>query len=192
MDSLALLEGEYVREFCILLSCAFGMPVPEEIALLSAGVFVATQKLKLHQAILAGITGVLMSDIIVFFLGRQLKCKIFHFRLIQGLITESRLTKAQSYLFRNAALSCFLGRFIPGFRVVIFATAGMLNVRPILFLIVDILAAIIDVSFWIFMGKQMGLYVDAFQYSEELKIAVMLIGLSFLLLSAIRQYISRC
>ena len=55
MDWSALLEEEYVAEFGILLSCALGMPVPEEITLISAGMFVVAKQLEFHRVFLAGV-----------------------------------------------------------------------------------------------------------------------------------------
>ncbi|MPM59188.1 hypothetical protein SDC9_106028 [bioreactor metagenome] len=188
---LTLSEGKHVSEFYIFLSCLFGMPLPEEITLLSSGIFVAAQKLKLHQAIIAGVAGVFISDMIYFILGKQLGGSIFKFKFVREIITKSRLTKAESYISTNAAMSCFIGRFVPVFRVVIFSVAGMLNVRPIIFFIVDLLAGMIYVSFWVIIGEQTGLCIDAFKYLEKIKIIIMLLGLLLLLLSAVRHHLSR-
>ena len=190
MDWSALLEEEYVAEFGILLSCALGMPVPEEITLISAGMFVVAKQLEFHRAVLAGVTGVFLSDAIFFLLGRKLGRPVFQLRIIRGIITESRITQAEACLQRNGVFSCVLGRFLPGFRIVIFATAGMLNIRPLLFLIVDLLVSIISVSLWIFIGIKVGGYFDAIQYIEEVKMIVVVGAVSFLMLYLVRQYIT--
>lgn len=191
MDWLTLSEGEYVTEFCIFIFCILGMPVPEEVTLLSSGILVAAQKFKLLHAIIAGVSGVFVSDVIFFVLGRQLGSRIFEYELIRGVITKSRLTKAESYLSTNVGSSCIIGRFTPGFRVVVFIAAGMLNVKPKMFLMVDLLAAVTDVSFWIFVGTRLGLYLDVIKYFEEIKMIVIILGPSLLLLSAVRYHLTR-
>jgi membrane protein DedA with SNARE-associated domain len=91
----------------------------------------------------------------------------------------------------TGAFVCFIGRFLPGLRMVIFTTAGMLGIKPQVFLAIDMLAAVIEISFWIFAGTLLGNFFDAVQYAEEIKKTVMLIGLSFMLLTVIRQYMIR-
>lgn len=191
MDCFSLLKGEFVIEFGILLACALGMPVPEKITLLSAGILVAAKQIELHHAIVFGVVGVLLSDTILYYMGRCFGRQIFQWRFISGFLTESRVKWVEARIRGNGAYVCFLGRFLPGFRMVIFITAGALGIKPQVFLVIDILAAVIDISFWIFVGTLMGSMVDAVQFAEEIKKTILLLGLAFLLLNVIRQYMDR-
>lgn len=191
MDCFSLLGGDFVTEFGILLACALGMPVPEEITLLSAGVLVAAKQIALQDAIISGVVGVLLTDTTLYCLGRCFGRKLLQIRFIRNTLTESSVTWVEACIRGNGAYVCFIGRFLPGLRMVIFTTAGMLGITPQVFLAMDMLAAAIDISFWIFAGTLLGNFFDAVQYAEEIKKTVMLIGLSFMLLTVIRQYMIR-
>lgn len=191
MDCISLLEGKFVIGFGILLACALGMPVPEEFTLLSAGVLVAAKQIELHHAIVFGVVGVLLSDTILYYMGRCFGRQIFQWRFISSILTKSRVKWVEACIRENGALVCFVGRFLPGIRVVIFTTVGVLGVKPQMFLVIDILAAVIDISFWIFAGTLMGSFVDASQYAAEIKKTIMLLGVALLLLNVIRQYMIR-
>ncbi|MHC1762511.1 MAG: DedA family protein [Negativicutes bacterium] len=191
MYGFSLLEGKFVIEFGILLACALGMPAPEEIALLSAGVLVAAKQVAIHHAIISGVVGVVLSDTVLYYMRRCFGRQIFQWRFISGVLTESRVKWVEACIRGNGALVCFVGRFLPGLRMVIFTTVGVLGVKPQMFLVIDILAAVIDISFWIFVGTLMGSIVDASQYAAEIKKTIMLLGVALLLFNVIRQYMIR-
>ena len=191
MDCFSLLKGEFVIEFGILLACALGMPVPEEITLLSAGILVAAKQIELHHAIVFGVVGVLLSDTILYYMGRCFGRQIFQWRFISSVLTESRVKWVETGIRGNGALVCFVGRFLPGLRMIIFTTVGVLGIKPQMFLVIDTLAAVIDISFWIFAGTLMGSFVEASQSAAEIKKTILLLGVALLLLNVIRQYMIR-
>jgi len=154
----------------IFLACALGVPAPEEITLLSAGVLVSTKQLPLGLAVISGLAGIFMSDSTLFFLGRRLGPRVFGLPLIRTVLTESRVKWAESRIRRNGPLVCFIGRFLPGLRVVIFTTSGALGIKPQVFLAIDVLAAMTIVSLWISLGNWMGSnFIDTTQYVQEIK-----------------------
>lgn len=157
----------------IFLACASGFPVPEEITLLTTGVLVATKQLAIGLALLSCWSGLLMSDWTLFFLGRHLGIRVFRSPLLRNVLTESRVRWAETLIQKNSHMVCFLGRFVPGLRVVLFTMIGVLGIKPRVFLVIDTLAALISVSLWIFFGSWMAShFINATRYTHEIRIAL--------------------
>jgi len=162
----------------IFLACALGFPVPEEITLISAGVLVSTKQLSLGLAFISGLAGIIMSDSTLYFLGRHLGPRVFRLPLLRSVLTESRVKLAEYRIHRNGPLVCFIGRFLPGLRVVIFATSGALKIKPQVFLVIDALAAVLIVSLWISLGNWMGSnFITATRHAQEIRVAIICITL---------------
>ena len=176
----------------IFLACALGIPVPEEITLLSAGIMVAAKKFPLYLVAIPGFAGMVVCDTTLFILGRRLGRRIFRFPLLRSALTEQRVQWAESHIHRDGSLTCFIGRFIPGLRVVVITTSGALGIKPRVFLTVDILAVLIIVSLWIAVGYWMGSsFVDAAQYARDIKVYLIIIASLLLVLNGSWRFIKR-
>ena len=72
IEFLANLDGytAYGAILGLLLVCGLGIPVPEDVTLLGAGVLAALGSVTLTGAIIAGFTGVIIGDAFMFTLGR--------------------------------------------------------------------------------------------------------------------------
>ena len=166
----------------IFLACATGVPVPEEITLLWVGIFVSTKQLQLSLAVVSGLAGILASDWTLYFLGRHLGPRVFRLHLFRTVFTDSRVKWAESHIRRNGPLVCFVGRFLPGLRVVIFAASGALGIKPQVFLAIDAMAAMTIVSLWISLGNWMGSnFIDATRHTQEIRAASISIALLIVL-----------
>ena len=72
---LAFLSGfsgvtAYAIILGVLLACGLGVPIPEDITLIAAGLLAGLGKISLTGALIAGMVGVLAGDSFLFFLGR--------------------------------------------------------------------------------------------------------------------------
>ena len=140
----------------VLFFCGLGIPIPEDITLLTAGILVALGKISFHGAIITGLIGVMMGDSLLFFLGRRMGKKIFDVPILRSLVTRRKIRRAERRILANSKFICFVARFLPGLRSPIFLTAGVMGIRPIIFLGLDGLAALISVPFWIYVGWWVG------------------------------------
>jgi len=176
----------------IFLACALGFPVPEEITLIFAGIWVSTKQLTLILAVLSGWSGLLMSDWTLFFLGRHLGPRIFHLPFLKTVLTETRVKWAEALVNKNGPFFCFIGRFLTGLRVVIFTTFGALGLRPQIFMAIDIMASLVSVSIWIFFGYWMAShFIDATRYAHEIRLVLASIAILFSAINITRQLINR-
>src|SRR5690606_32509464 len=127
----------YLGILGVLLACGLGLPVPEDVTLVAAGILSAIGTISLTGAMLVGLVGVLAGDSILFFLGRKFGHRVFHLPGFKKIFTESRVRIAEDKVINNSKFICFTARFLPGLRAPIFLTAGILGVRPIIFFTLD-------------------------------------------------------
>ncbi len=140
----------------VLTLCGFGLPLPEDVTLLFAGLLASTHKISLGGALIAGFCGVFIGDSILFTLGRRYGKKLFSIKPFSLAFPPHRIEAAEIRIIRNQHFICFIGRFVPGLRACIFALVGSMGVKPKVFFIQDGLAALISVPVWVFLGYYTG------------------------------------
>ncbi len=150
----------YVLIFGFLVSCGLGVPIPEDLTIISAGVLAALRSIQMPIAIGVCIFGVLASDSILFFLGRAFGYRVFRLPVFRSIFTEARIQIARQKVLSNSKFICFTARFLPGLRAAIYLTSGIMGVRPLLFLALDFCAALIMVPIWLYIGWFFGGNLD--------------------------------
>jgi membrane protein DedA with SNARE-associated domain len=185
ITTLSQLEGgaAYSAIVGMLLICGLGVPLPEDITLIAAGILAspAVGSISLFGAIVAGLLGVLAGDAFLYNLGRFYGRKAFQLPLIRNIMTPRRIAMAERKVLRNSHFICFTARFLPGLRSPVFLTAGIMGVRPMVFYGLDGFAALISVPLWVFVGHWFGEHLDdAMKFAEKIQLsllAVVLLGI---------------
>lgn len=178
--SLYQLEGfpAYAAIVGMLLMCGLGVPLPEDITLIAAGVLAspAVGSITLWGAIAAGFVGVMIGDAFLYTLGRVYGRKAFRLPVIRTIMTPRRIALAERKIIRNSHFICFTARFLPGLRSPIFLTSGIMGVPPATFYGLDGLAAMISVPLWVFVGHWVGENLDmAMKIAERIQLSLALI-----------------
>jgi len=136
----------YFLVFGVLLLCGFGVPIPEDICLVAAGLLAYYGLCNLWIMIGVGLFGVMAGDSIMFFLGLKYGRKIMKKRFFQRLISEERLKLAsERFNKKGSKRILFFARFMPGLRAPMYFSAGLLHVPFWRFFLMDGLAALISV-----------------------------------------------
>ncbi len=136
--------------------CGLGVPIPEDIILISAGFLVSLGKFGLPEAVVAGMVGVLSGDAVLFFVGRRYGRQVFELPWVRRLFPPALQKQAEIRVQENARFICFVARFLPGLRSPIYLTAGALGIPPRTYILQDGLAASISVPVWVGMGWYFG------------------------------------
>lgn len=177
LNYLATLNGPlaYTAIFGVLFACGLGLPVPEDITLIAAGVLSSAGSISLPGALVVGYAGVIVGDAILFFAGRWYGRKVFKLPLFRRVFTKDRIIMAEAKIQRNAKMICFLARFLPGLRAPIYLTSGVMKVPPSVFFLQDGLAALLSVPIWIFVGHWFGENIDpAIKLAKRLQIGILI------------------
>jgi membrane protein DedA with SNARE-associated domain len=138
--------------FFVLLLCGLGLPVPEDIVLVTAGalgVIDGHHWIKVSALMYAG---VMTGDSIIFLAGRFFGQRWMATRWFQRYLSAAKQEKVEAQFERFGSMVLFVGRFLPGLRAPIFFTAGSLRTRYVKFFFFDGLAALISVPFFVWLG----------------------------------------
>jgi membrane protein DedA with SNARE-associated domain len=144
----------------ILLLCGLGLPIPEDISLISAGYVAHRGIVNVHTAFFVSFWAVLGGDLIAFFLGRFFGRRVLAWPPAQRLFSARKQLRVRAYFRKYGSKVIFIGRFLPGLRFSIFFSAGMLCVRPAVFLVFDTLAALLSVPFLVYLAYAFGERID--------------------------------
>ncbi|MBX3020625.1 MAG: DedA family protein [Bdellovibrionales bacterium] len=163
INTLSQLEGwqAYCAIVGLLLICGLGVPLPEDITLIAAGIVAALGSISLWGAMVAGFFGVMAGDAFLYTVGRIYGRRAFTLPLIRTIMTPRRIALAERKIMRNSHFICFTARFLPGLRSPVFLMAGIIGIRPIVFYGLDGLAALLSVPLWVLVGHWVGENLDA-------------------------------
>lgn len=147
-------EYGYAAVFFVLVICGFGVPIPEDLTLVTGGVISGMGYTNPHMMFAVGMLGVLVGDGVMFAAGRIWGQKILRFKPIARIMTPKRYAQVQEKFDKYGNRVLFVARFLPGLRTAVFVTAGISRkVSYLRFIIMDGLAALISVPIWIYLGE---------------------------------------
>jgi len=146
-------EYGYLAVFVMLLVCGFGVPVPEDVTLVTGGVIAGLGYADVNTMFAVGMAGVLIGDGMVFTIGRFQGERVMALKPVQRLITPERYQSAQEAFHKYGRWVMFVARFLPGLRTPVFFSAGMSRrVSLPTWLLMDGVAALISVPIWVYLG----------------------------------------
>jgi membrane protein DedA with SNARE-associated domain len=146
-------ENGYMAVFIALLLCGAGIPLPEDITLVAGGVIAGLGYANVHIMVAVTMVGVLIGDAAMFLLGHHYGEHILQWKPIALLMPPRRYAKMQDKFTRYGNRLMFFARFLPGMRTAVYITAGATHrVSFWRFLMLDGLAALISVPFWVYLG----------------------------------------
>lgn len=146
-------ENGYIAVFIALMICGAGLPLPEDITLVAGGVIAGLGYANVHAMFALAMFGVLLGDAAIFMLGHHYGARILQWRFVARVLTPDRYAKVQEKFDRYGNRMLFFARFLPGMRTTIYLTAGTTHrVSFLRFLLIDTLAALISVPFWVYLG----------------------------------------
>lgn len=162
--------------FGVLLLCGLGLPIPEDIPIISAGYLIHLGQTSWIVALLVCMAGVLIGDTIIFWFGKRLGNKLLRSRLVMFFTTPKRIIKIKAYYRKYGQKIIIAGRFLPGLRAPIFFVAGSSGVRYARFITYDGIAALVSVPLWLILGAKFGNEIDSLlekiQRGKEITFAV--------------------
>ncbi len=149
----------YVFVFLMMLASGFGLPLPEEITIVSVGVlaymganpdlfpppFTGAPVVNGYHAAIVTLISVIFADFLVFSIGRIFGRKLMSYPRFKKLFSESLMNKVNHFVKKFGVLAAFIFRFTPGIRFPAHIVLGMSHFAAWQFVLVDSLAAAISV-----------------------------------------------
>lgn len=164
-----------------MLLSAFGMPLPEEVILVSAGLVGymslnpdrfppppgAVEKVNVYILATVAFVAVMGSDYLIYQIGRALGPRLFKTRWFSKLVSGENLARVQRWMKDYGSWTVVVFRFTPGVRFPGHLTCGAMGLSPWKFIAIDYLAAGLSVPTQVllvsFYGKQILEYFTRFK-----------------------------
>jgi membrane protein DedA with SNARE-associated domain len=100
----------------------------EDLACIGAGMLVAQGRIDLHWAIFACFVGFALGNVLLYALGAAVGRTGLTRRPVSWLLTPEQVQKSLEWFARRGAAAVFLTRFVPGTRIAVYFSAGLLGV----------------------------------------------------------------
>ncbi len=140
----------------LLILCGIGLPMPEDIILIAAGLVAASGGQSWVEVSVLMYLGVLAGDSLIFGVGRRFGGRLLALSWTRRWLSPEKQERIARLLDRYGSAAFFIARFMPGLRAPIFFTAGAMKVRYARFAIFDGLAALISVPVFVWLGSFLG------------------------------------
>jgi len=173
----------YISLFTLLLGGAIGLPIPEDLPLILAGILLQAEKVTFEFVFLVCYFGIILGDLIVYFVGRRFGLALFKAKWFQSRVPPSRIKHTRLRLEKRSVLMIFIARHLFYLRTVTFLTCGAVRMNLKTFILADAAAALISAPIMIGIG-----YAAAQNYDyvvglfQEAKTASLVIGIVVLII----------
>jgi len=127
----------YAGVLLILLAGSLGVPVPEEIPIVTAGVLSHQGIMRWWLALPTCMIGVLSGDVVLYWIGRRYGERVLEHGLVRRVLDAGRLAQVEGAYRRRGALIVFLARNVMGLRAAAFIGAGVVRLAFWKFLFAD-------------------------------------------------------
>ena len=142
----------YAGFFLVLVLGGLGLPVPEEVPVILAGVLSRKAVLSGPLAFGSCLLGVIVGDFVVYFLGYYYGEKVLSLPLTRKFLTKPREAQIKGYFHRHGIKILIVGRFAVGFRTAAYLTAGILKLPALRLFLTDLFAATFSTTLMFGLG----------------------------------------
>ena len=157
-----LLTHGYVVIFIGAALDNFGLPASGDVVLFAGGWFSNLGHVALPLVMLSGFAGALVSDNLVYWIGRiggrPLISRVLKMRFLHFLINEGTLEKVERYFEAHGGKMVFVGRFGPGLRSMTPLFAGVSRMKYYRFFPYNLSAAAVWAVAYTLVGYVFGSY----------------------------------
>jgi membrane protein DedA with SNARE-associated domain len=140
-----LWHGTLLGLFAVLIAGGLGMPFPEDLSLIGAGILADQYVVTLPQVIAVGLGGVIAADWLIYLAGRRFGAGMVGHPRLARLLGAGRIEAVHGAIDRHGARAVFFARFVLGFRIVTYLAAGTFGVPAGRFALAEAASSVIFV-----------------------------------------------
>lgn len=147
-------QAYYPALLLILVVASLGVPIPEDIPLIVAGVLLHTHPeiASWHGTFAVALIGIMSGDLVLYSLGRRWGPDVVNHRSVRWMITPTRFTRVARRFRVHGTWFCFFGRFLVGVRAVMCLTAGATRFPYWRFFLADFAGALLSIPLFVCLG----------------------------------------
>ena len=194
VDWLLALEGWYVYGglIAMLLGGAIGLPIPEDIPLLLAGVLLHQGTAELGLAFISCYCGIMAGDLFLFYVGRKLGSSANKRGWFKAQLSPEKIEETRASIKKRGFLAILLARHLFYLRTVTFLACGAMRMDVKYFILCDGFAALLSSTLMISLGFMFSENYKAFlAHFKEFKVGLVIIGVIIALIFITRYLIKK-
>jgi membrane protein DedA with SNARE-associated domain len=171
--------------FFFMILSAFGLPLPEEVVLISSGLvgyaslhpelhpppYPGAPMVNVYVLAAASFVSVVFSDYLIFFLGQRYGRRILHGRFFSRLINPRNMLKIETWVKAYGYFACVIFRFTPGIRFPGHLMCGAMGLNTLGYLAIDSAAAVLTAPTQVLLAAFYG--NEILHYLKQFKIGVL-------------------
>jgi membrane protein DedA with SNARE-associated domain len=142
----------YLLVFAALMAGSIGIPAPEDLTLIAAGVLCSLDQV---NTLIMGITcyvGLVLGDLIIYRIGWMTGPTLFRKKWFRRHISTKRLEVMRTNLHKRTMLTILVARHLFYIRTATFLMCGAVRISFIRFLVMDAIAALITAPLMMSIG----------------------------------------
>jgi len=146
----------YAAIFAVVVFGNLGLPAPEESVLVLAGYAVWRGDLAWTAVLLVGVAGAVAGDNLGYWLGRHYGRAALERYGRWVWLTRPRLRALEHVVTHYGGLAVLVARFVAGLRFLAGPLAGATGLRPVTFVVANVLGALLFVPYAVGLGYAVG------------------------------------
>ena len=135
----------YLGILAALLLGSLGVPIPEEMPIVAAGILSHEGLARWWLALPVCVLGVLAGDVVLYWAGRRWGERLLGWRVVRHVLTRARAEWLEAAYREHAMKTVAMARHVTGLRAAAFLTAGIARVPFWKFILADAAAAAVTV-----------------------------------------------
>jgi membrane protein DedA with SNARE-associated domain len=135
----------YLGILAALLLGSLGVPIPEEMPIVAAGILSHEGLARWWLALPVCVLGVLAGDVVLYWAGRRWGERLLGWRVVRHVLTRARAEWLEAAYREHAMKTVAMARHVTGLRAAAFLTAGIARVPFWKFILADAAAAAVSV-----------------------------------------------
>lgn len=191
----------YLALIALMLASSFGLPVPEEITLISVGLvaylarhpevypppFEGARPVDPISLAAVAFLAVFLSDVLIYFIGRKFGRRALKARFARRLVNPRNLRRIEKWSQKYGAFATGIFRFTPGLRFPGHLSCGITRLSLTKFVAVDGIAALISVPTQILLIAYYG--DEILGVIKQAKITILVIVVVALVVFLVRRQV---
>lgn len=178
----------YLAPFVVLLLCGVGLPLPEEVTLIGAGILVHRGEVEFVPIVIVCSAAILLGDSIPYWLGRRYGMNALRISWVARVLHPERFMRMRKRFEEHGNWATFACRFFAGVRIPGYFIAGTMGMRFTRFLFLDTLGILITVPVSIYLGQIFGGSVDTLKEKvHDLHLLLAFVALSLVFILVVRH-----
>ena len=142
----------YLSLFLVLTGSALGVPIPEDLPLIGAGIAINNELVGFLPTFLICYISIILGDCIVYGIGYRLGTKLFEKKWFKSRVSAAHIRRTRMNLHRRSWLMIFLARHLFYLRTATFLVCGAVKMSFKRFVMIDLCAAAISTPIMISIG----------------------------------------